>query len=190
MAMASRPKSHRFLATVFKIWMMRHVDVPEDASSALLKELAKARARSPRNSDAQRKAAKLKYIPVVAIVNGRSARVTLVPAGGGRFRMQINTALRKAARVDAGDLVKVELRLDLASRNLPVPPDLRAGLKAFPKARKAFDALAPGHRRHFIQWFDSAKSPEARKRRLERAIDVLLERAFLQPRRAAKRGRA
>jgi Bacteriocin-protection, YdeI or OmpD-Associated/Domain of unknown function (DUF1905) len=176
--MYAQVKSHRFLATVYKIWLMRHVDVPEPISSALAKELSGKRRR-----DAKRKAAKLKYIPVVASVNGRSARVTLVPAGGGRFRMQINTALRKAAGVDAGDLVKVELRLDLASRELPVPADLRAGLKAYPKARKAFDALASGHRRHFIEWFDSAKSSAARQRRLDRAIDVLLERAFLQPRR-------
>lgn len=104
--------------------------------------------------------------------------------------MQINTALRKAAKVDAGDVVSVELRLDLASRELPVPPDLRDGLKAIPKARKAFEALAPGHRRHFIAWFDSAKSLDARQRRLERAIDALLERALLQPPRPAKRRRS
>jgi hypothetical protein len=180
--MSAPSKTHRFLATIYKIWMMRHVDVPEGVSSALIKEMQRAR-----KSRAPSGAAKPKYIPVVAIVNGRSARVTLVPAGGGRFRMQINTALRKAARVDAGDLVSVQLRLDRASRSLPVPSDLRAGLKSVPKANKAFDALAPGHRRHFIQWFDSAKSPEARQRRLDRAIDVLLERAFLQPRRPTNR---
>jgi hypothetical protein len=180
--MTASSKIHRFPATIYKIWMMRHVDVPEDASSSLMEEMQKSR-----KSGAGRGVAKQKYIPVVAIVNGRSARVTLVPAGGGRFRMQINTALRKAAGVDAGDLVSVELRLDRASRELPVPPELRKALKSVPQARKAFDALAPGHRRHFIQWFDSAKSPEARKRRLDRAIDALLERAFLEPRRAAKR---
>jgi hypothetical protein len=180
--MSATLKTHPFLAMVYKIWMMRHIDVPEDVSSALIEEMQKAQ-----KSRARSETAKAKYIPVAAIVNRCSARTTLVPAGGGRFRMQINTALRKAARVDAGDLVSVELRLDRASRSLPVPPDLRAGLKSVPKAKKAFDALAPGHRRHFIQWFDSAKSPEARQRRLERAFDVLLERALLQPRRPAKR---
>lgn len=174
---------------------MRHVDMPEEVSSALMKELSRSFkgsassahrvARNTKNRSAAGNTAKPKYIPVTAIVNGRSARVTLVPAGGGRFRMQINTALRKAAKVDAGDVVGVELRLDLESRDLPVPSDLREGLKKIPKARKAFEALAPGHRRHFIEWFDSAKSPEARQRRLDRAIDVLLERALLQPRRNA-----
>jgi uncharacterized protein YdeI (YjbR/CyaY-like superfamily) len=118
---------------------------------------------------------------VVAIVNGRSARTTLVPAGAGRYRLQLNTALRKAARADTGDVVSVGLQLDRTPRTLPVPPDLRAGLKDHPKAWKAFEALAPGQRRQFIQWYDSAKAPETR-RRLNRALDVLLERALLSRR--------
>jgi len=202
--MAINATSKRFLATVYKIWMMRHIDVPEEVSTALMKELAKSsKGNAPgqkqrqshetkgrqktTNGSGERDAPRSKYIPVVAAVNGRSARVTLVPAGGGRFRMQINTALRKAARVDAGDVVGVELRLDLESRDLPIPADLSAGLKTVPKAQKAFEALTPAHRRHIVKYFDSAQSPEARQRRLERVIDVLIERAFLQPR-ASRQG--
>ena len=174
--------SRRFLATIYRIWMMRHVNVPDEVSSALAKELAAGGAsRKSTKSLKSAKPATPKYIPVVAIVNGRSSRTTLVPAGDGRHRMQINTALRKAAHADVGDVVSIELRLDRESRELPVPADLRAALKEHPKARKAFEALAPGHRRQFIKWFDSAKAPETRIRRLGRAIDVLLERALLQP---------
>jgi hypothetical protein len=172
----------KFLATIYKIWMMRHVDVPDEVARALAKQLQNKRRQGAgrKKEKPKEKTAKPKYIPVLALVNGKSARVTLVPAGGGRYRMQINTALRKAARADVGDVVGVELRLDLSSRNLPIPPDLRAGLKPHPKAWKAFEALTPGHRRHFIEWFDSARSAGARGRRLDRAIDVLLERALLR----------
>jgi Bacteriocin-protection, YdeI or OmpD-Associated/Domain of unknown function (DUF1905) len=169
--MTSNGKPRRFMATIYKIWLMRHVDVPEEIGRAL-----------------ERESRKKKHIPVVAIVNGERARVTLVPAGGGRYRLHLNTALRTAAGADAGEVVSVELRIDRGSRSLPVPPDLRAGLKRHPKAWRAFQELAPGHRRHFIQWFDSAKSPAARERRLERAVDALLERALLRsPARLAKR---
>ena len=171
-------KFHRFQATIYRIWMMRHIDVPHDIVREIQKQMRRAR-----RAAAKIKPAKFKYIPVVAVVNGKLARTTLVPAGGGRFRMQINTALRKAARADVGDLVGVELRIDRESRELPLPPDLRSGLKAHPKAWRTFQALAPGHRRHFIAWFDSAKSPAARSRRLARALDVLLERALLGPKR-------
>lgn len=178
-----KPAAQRFLATIYRIWMMRQVDVPEEVSRALAKQLHKshrAGRKGKARAQAPGEATNAKYIPVVAIVNGRRARVTLTPAGGGRYRLQLNTALRKAACADVGDLVSVELRLDLASRELPVPGDLRAALKEHPKARQAFEKLTTSHRRHFIEWFDSAKGSEVRIRRLGRAIDVLLERALLQ----------
>ncbi|MGC1257970.1 MAG: YdeI/OmpD-associated family protein [Candidatus Acidiferrales bacterium] len=182
--MAMAPQAHKFLATIYKIWMMRHVDVPPEIADALTKQLHTSK-HSPTNAKHKPpkspKPARPKYIPVIAIVNGRTARVTLTPAGGGRYRIQINTALRKAARADGGGVVSVELRLDLASRELPVPADLRAALKEHSKARQAFEELPAGHRRHFIAWFDSAKGTETRIRRLGRAIDFLLERALLRP---------
>lgn len=174
---------HRFQAVIYRIWMMRHIDVPDDIARALLEELARGGGRNAKHSETK---PKLKYIPVVATVNGKLARTTLVPAGGGRFRMQINTPLRKAAQADVGDLVGVELHIDGESRELSVPADLKAGLKQHPTAWKAYQELGPGQRRHFIHWFDSAKSVEARDRRLNRAIDFLLERALLGPRRSKR----
>jgi len=171
--------AYRFQAVIYRIWMMRHVDVPDAIAHELQKQMLGGQAKS--------RSAPPKYIPVVALVNGRRARTTLFPAGGGRFRMRINAALRKAARADAGDLVGVELRLDRESRELRVPPDLRAGLKPHPKAWKTFQALPPGYRRQIVLWFDSAKSPAARGRRLARAIDILLERALLGPERKPSR---
>jgi hypothetical protein len=161
----------RFLATIYKIWVMRHVDVPEEIGRALEKESGKK-----------------KHIAVVAVVNGKSARTTLVPAGGGRYRLALNTELRKAAHADTGDVVSVELTLDRKSRAVAVPPDLRAALAKHPKARKAFEELPPGHRRQFILWFAAAKGPETRKRNIDRAIDHLVERALLRsPSRSGRR---
>ena len=100
--MTSKSKTHRFLATIYKIWMMRHVDVPEEVSALLTKAHVGA------GTGQRSTASKPRYIPVVAIVNGRSVRTTLVPAGAGRYRLQLNTALRKAADADAGDVVSVE----------------------------------------------------------------------------------
>jgi hypothetical protein len=173
--MASTSKPARFMATIYKIWMMRHVDVPDQIVRALAKQMRKGRPAAKR--------VKLKYIPVVAVVGRKSTRTTLVPAGGGHYRMQINTAQRKSAGVDAGDLVTVELRLDLASRVVPIPEDLREALAEHPKARKAFEQMPPGHRRQFLMWCAAGKRPETRRKHLDRAIDHLLERALLRPRR-------
>jgi len=175
-------RSQRFLATIYKIWLMRHVDVPVEVADALIAQLRGGEGQPTRSKSKpgskNLKRARPKYVPVVAIVNGCSARVTLMPAGGGRYRIQLNTALRKAARADVGDVVRVELRLDRASRETPVPADLRLALKENPAARRAFDELTTGHRRHFIKWFDSAKGPDTRIRRLGQAIDHLLERTL------------
>ena len=182
MTMASNRKTRPFVATIYKIWMMRHVDVPAGIADSLIAQLrggeGNATRRAGKSASQGSKRARPKYVPVVANVNGCSARVTLMPAGGGRYRIQLNTALRKAARADVGDVVRVELRLDRVSREEPVPADLRLALKENPAARQAFDELTTGHRRHFIKWFDSAKGPDTRIRRLGRAIDHLLERAI------------
>jgi hypothetical protein len=159
----------RFIASVYRIWMMRHVDVPDAAVRSLLKQIG------------GKKENRTTYIPVVAIVNGKSVRTTLLPAGGGRYRMQFNATLRKAANADVGDSVGLELSLDRQSREIAVPRDLRDALKEHSKARKAFRESPPGYRRQIIKWMDSAKSMSARRRRIEIVIDRMLERAILKP---------
>lgn len=137
----------------------------------------------------EKESGKRKHIPVVAIANGRSARTTLTPAGGGRYRLQFNSTLRKAARADVGDLVGVELRLDRQSRALPVPEEISEALKSHPKARRAFAQMGPGTRRQVILYFDKAKSPAVRQKRLARLLEVLLERALLSAPRRKRRTR-
>ena len=124
---------HRFQATIRKIWMLRHVDVPEEIGRALEKESGTK-----------------KHIPVIASVSGCSVRTTLFPAGAGRYRLQIKTELRKAAGADTGDLIGVEIRYDRESREIEVPSELDTVLKDHPKARRAFDDMPPGHKRQLL----------------------------------------
>jgi Bacteriocin-protection, YdeI or OmpD-Associated/Domain of unknown function (DUF1905) len=162
--MTAGSKSVRFQAIIYKIWMMRHVDLPEAIGRAL-----------------ERESGKKKHIPVVAAVGGRSTRTSLVPAGGGRYRLQINAALRKAAGgADAGDMIGVALQFDGAPREIPVPPELSAVLKDHPKARKEFERLPPGHRRQLLLYYLCAKSPRARQNVTVKFIDHLLERTLLR----------
>jgi bacteriocin resistance YdeI/OmpD-like protein/uncharacterized protein DUF1905 len=168
-------RAQKFLATVYRIWMLRYVDVPEDVAKALRKD-AEAIA-----ADTAERMSKTKYIPVVAMVNGRSVRTTLLPAGGGRYRMQFNGELRKAAQADTGDAVNLEVSLDRGSREIAVPPDLRAALKVHAKARKAFQEAPPGYRRQILKWLAAAKGERARMKRIDVVIDRMLERAILKP---------
>ena len=54
-----------------------------------------------------------------------------------------------------------------------VPTDLRKALAATPTAKAQWRDLTPIARRDFISWIDSAKQPETRKRRIERACSML-----------------
>jgi hypothetical protein len=152
--MTSKPM--RFVARIYKMGINRCVDLPEELSNAL---------------------GGSRHIPVVAMVAGRSVRTTLVPAGGGRHRLFLNSPMRKAAGVDAGDLVGVLLKRDTASRELALPEELRRVLAKNLRARKAFREITPGLRREFLRWVLHAKNPETRERRIRKGIVVLIERA-------------
>src|ERR1700675_922082 len=148
-----KPRAQLFLATIYKIWIMRHVNVPTDVADALIAEMqGAARLRAGKGAAAgnKRKHPRPKHIPVVATVNHCSTRTTLVPAGASRYRLQINAALRKAGGADAGDVIGVALTLDTDPREIALPAELTSVLKQHPKARKEFDQRPPGHRRQLL----------------------------------------
>ena len=58
---------------------------------------------------------------------------------------------------------------------LKAPPDLAAALKKNKKARDAFEAFSPSHRKEYIEWITDAKREETRQRRLETTLQWLAE---------------
>src|SRR2546421_1202278 len=60
-----------------------------------------------------------------------------------------------------------------AGEELRVPTDLHKALAATPMAETQWRDLTPIARRDFISWIDSAKQPETRIRRIERACSML-----------------
>jgi hypothetical protein len=173
-------RSHRFLATIYKIWILRHVSVPDEMASALIREMRHHDASRPAKAGGSAKAAP-KHIPVVATVNRLSVQTTLVPAGGGKYRLILNTELRRAGGAEAGDVIGVELRFDPNSREVDVPGELRAGIARNSVARKEFERLPPGHKRQLARFYLKAKSESARARAIEKTIEHLRERALLRP---------
>ncbi len=55
----------------------------------------------------------------------------------------------------------------------PGPADLQQALAAAPLAEAAWRELTPIARRDFAAWIDSAKQPETRRRRIERACESI-----------------
>ena len=143
-----------FESTIYKIWMLRYLDVPEAIGTKLVQEFRKR--RNVVGKSAKLKSGSPQHIPVVATVNSTSTRTTLVPAGAGRYRLQFNVTLRKAARADVGDVARVGLKLDLASRDLPIPLEFEAAMQRNRVVRREFNALPPGLRVQLLRMLNQA----------------------------------
>jgi hypothetical protein len=110
--------------------------------------------------------------PVRATINGYTYRST-VAVYGGEFLLGVSDEVRNAAGVRAGDELDVDLELDTEPREVDVPPDLAAALRADPTAQGAFDALSYSNKRRHVLSVDGAKSAETRQRRIAKAVEEL-----------------
>lgn len=110
--------------------------------------------------------------PVTITLNGHSwrSRVALMR---GRHLLGLSNADRQAAGVAIGEEVEVELELDTEPRVVVEPPDFARALADDPVARTAYDRLAHGRKREHVRAVESAKRPETRRRRIEKAIATL-----------------
>lgn len=110
--------------------------------------------------------------PVTITINGHSwkSRVAIMR---GRHLLGLSNANRQAADVVTGDEVKVEVELDTEPRVVIEPPDFARALDADLVARAAYDRLADSHKREHVRAIESAKKPETRTRRIEKAITTL-----------------
>ena len=109
--------------------------------------------------------------PVRGTVNGAPFRSTIA-VYGGRYLLGLNREVREAAGgVGVGDGVVIELERDDEERTVEVPDDLRAALDADLLA--FFESLSFTHRREYVEWIEEAKREETRRRRVEKAVELL-----------------
>jgi hypothetical protein len=110
--------------------------------------------------------------PVRATINGYTYRST-VAVYGGEFLLGVSDEVRKAAGVRAGDELDVELELDTQPREVEVPRDFEAALRAAPGARDAFDGLSYSNKRRHVLAIEGARTLETRQRRIDKSIEEL-----------------
>jgi hypothetical protein len=111
--------------------------------------------------------------PAVTItINGHTWR-SRVAIMRGRYLLGLSNANRQAAGVATGDEVEVELELDTEPRVVVEPADFARALDADSVARTAYDRLSYSHKRQHVHAIDSAKKPETRKRRIDKALATL-----------------
>jgi len=144
-----------FSARIYKVWLVRFVDVPANISKELGRENA---------------------VPVMGTVEGVPLRSTLVPRGNGAYRLAIHGDIRKRLRVDAGAVVEVAIRRDEESREPELPPSLVLALRNSPNAQQKFRAMTTALRRQIVRYLVSVKSQATLERRVLKFVARLERR--------------
>src|SRR6202011_3219254 len=110
---------------------------------------------------------------VEGTINGFPFRAALKQNGKGSHWLRVNKAMHDAVGADAGDTVTVEITRAGEEPEIRVPMDLRKALAAAPQAQVGWEDITPLARRDWIFSISSAKQRETRRRRIEKACDML-----------------
>lgn len=141
-----------FTAKIAIIGVNPYVVVPKDVRAVLF--AAAGRERSP--------------IPVKGTVDGHAFRQNLVRYKG-RWRLYLNTPMRKAARKGVGDIAHFEVAFDVAPPREKMHPRLARVLREA-NAKSTFDALTPSRKKEILRYVNRLKSEDA----LERALNSVV----------------
>lgn len=158
---------HIFAGQIYKVGLIRYVDVPADVSLALGKGVA--------------------TVPVCGTVEGLPLRTTMVSRGKGCYRLAIHGDIRKKLRMDAGAIVEVALERDGESREPSLPPALVMALRQSPAAQAKFRALSTALRRQIVRYLTAVKHQATLERRVAKFIVRLEAMARTEKNRAIGR---
>jgi len=82
--------------------------------------------------------------------------------------------VRKAAELNEAGVKKSRPR-SRTKQKINVPSDLKAALQRNAKARKTFEDFSYSHKKEYVDWITDAKRDETRKRRLQTAVQWLIQ---------------
>jgi uncharacterized protein YdeI (YjbR/CyaY-like superfamily) len=83
--------------------------------------------------------------------------------------------VKEAALLNEQGIKKPSPTKKAPKAELPEPAELTSALKKNKKARGAFDAFPPSHRREYIEWITEAKTEATREKRIATTVEWLLE---------------
>jgi len=110
--------------------------------------------------------------PSVSVdLNGHVYRTT-VGVMSGQQLVGVSAAIRKATGLSGGDPITVTLTLETAPREVVVPDDFAAALRAAPGTQAFFDGLSNSVQRFHIDNINGAKSDDTRARRIAKSVDL------------------
>jgi hypothetical protein len=116
-----------------------------------------------------------KRVPIRVSVNGVTYRTT-VAVYGGRYFFPMRREIREKANVPANGRVKLTIEPDTQPRVVEAPRDLLTAIRKDAAALATWKRWSFSHQRETVDWITSAKKPETRARRVEKAVSMLKAR--------------
>jgi hypothetical protein len=110
---------------------------------------------------------------VAGTINGYHFKISLEPDGKGSHWFRVDETLQKAARVKAGDNVKLEVEPTKQWLEPEVPGDLKKALSTSKKAEDLWMDITPNARWDWIRWIRAVKTAETRQKHIEVALSKL-----------------
>jgi antitoxin component of MazEF toxin-antitoxin module len=92
---------------------------------------------------------------------------------GGKFLIPLSAERRAESGIKGGDAVEVELELDTQPREVVVPEDLSVALAGDALAKAFFETLSYSNKLRHVLSVTDAKTPETRRKRIDKAMDML-----------------
>ncbi len=145
-----------FSARIFKIGINPYVLLPKEILKYLFAEAGKEKG----------------HIPVCIAINKQQFDQTLVKYSG-KWRLYLNTPMRKAAKKDVGDSVGIKIQYDPKDRSIPIHSKFDAALKKNKKAKQAFEKLSSYKQKEISRYLHHLKTEESLNRNITRAINFL-----------------
>lgn len=114
-------------------------------------------------------------VPIQGKINGHTFIQTLVKYSG-KWRLYLNTPMRKAAGIDVGDTGTFEIEYDPVPRTIEMHPKLKAALKQNKAAKAVFDKLSPYLQKEIIRYINQLKSEATIDKNVVKAMGFLLSK--------------
>lgn len=162
MKITAATKSVSLKAKLYRVAIVRWVDIPRPAVAALDLPLAETK------GSAKGWNALLRF-------NDDLDRVTLLPGKRGHYKLAIKVELLRAAGVDAGDSIDFALSPDTASREPELPAEMAREFRARPQLAERWLTHSVAMRRQVVRYILDAKTAETQAKRCWIFLERLAE---------------
>lgn len=148
-----------FSSKIYKIGINPYVSPPERIMHSIFKQSGKT--KGP--------------IRIQGTLNGHKFSQTLVKYQG-KWRLYLNTPMRKAAGIDVGDRGLFEIEFNTEPPVVPIHPKLKSALDKNKAAKAVFESLIPSRQKEIKRYINNLKTPESLEKNVKRAINFLLNK--------------